>query len=345
MPRETKNTKRKRKWRTDSLECRIRKLYANFGQQKPMGSLNIQDTRTPFFFLHRTFLGEQDLLIIFKTKRCRYNCNFCSLSTLSSSSWVSESEILSQFEYVIVELKHSLSVLDRITISNNGSVLDGKTMSPATLVKIAKCIKEIRRIHTMVLESRLEFFDNLIMEKIRAVNPRLSINILAGFETLNTFIRDDILDKKESIKTFEKGLDKVAESGVDLTAFVLYKPSHLMSDSDAYLEAEDSIEYLVKNCNERGIDLTIRLNPMFAAKGSKWAKIAFETPGYQPPRLSDVLELAQAKLREGIPVYIGLSTENLDLDKGSYKCREDYSEKLLNRAILFNNNKLSKLRF
>jgi len=298
-----------------------------------------QDTRKPRFFLHRTFLGEQDLLIIFNTKRCRHNCYFCSLPSISSPLSVPENDILAQFEYVLDELKHSLSVLDRITISNNGSVLDKETMPSEALIRIAKCIKEIRRIRTIVLESRLEFVDCLVIRNMKQADPRSAVNVLTGFETLDANIRDKILGKREPLEAFEAGLDKVAKSGADLTAFVLFKPSPIMDDTAAYAEAEASIEYLVRQCDRRDIDLTVRLNPMYAAINSKWAEMALATPEYRPPRLTDTLKLAIAKSKEGVRIYIGLSTEDQDLEGGSYKYREDYSRELLKEAILFNNGK------
>jgi hypothetical protein len=257
--------------------------------------------------------------------------------------WVSEQDILDQFEYVLNELKHSLSVLDRITISNNGSVLDQETMPPQSLIKISRCIKEIRRVRTLILETRLEFVDCQTIKKIKEANPKATLDILTGFETLNPRIRDEILGKRESLGVFEDGLNRVAESGVDLTAFVLFKPSPTMTDSEAYLEASASIEYLVEQCKRRNIKLTVRLNPMYAAKGSTWAKVAFATPEYKPPRLSDTLKLALEKRRMGIRIYIGLSTENLDLQGGSYRFREDYSPELLKKAILFNCCRISEV--
>ena len=329
---------RQNSWRSHmvTLEERVRHLYNTYGQGKPMGQSWPKDTKRPYFFLHRTFLREQDLLVIFNTKRCRYNCYFCSLPSVCSPLWVSEQDILDQFEYILNELKHSLSVLDRITISNNGSVLDQETMPPQSLIKISSCIKEIRRVRTLVLETRLEFVDCRTIKKIKEANPRAALKILTGFETLNPDIRDKILGKKETLSVFEDGLNKVAESRADLTAFVLFKPSPTMTDSEAYLEANASIEYLVRQCKRRNIQLTVRLNPMYAAKGSRWAEAALALPEYKPPRLSDVLKLAVEKRSMGIPIYIGLSTENLDLEGGSYRFREDYSPELLKKAILFN---------
>lgn len=245
-----------------------------------------------------------------------------------------------QFEHVVDELKHSLSVLDRVTISNDGSVLDTETMPPAALLAIARCVKELRRVRTLVLETRLEFVEPRIVREINKSVTKVRVNILTGFETLDSYIRDEVLGKEETLTEFEAGLDFVAEAGVDLTAFVLLKPSQTMTDSEALTEANASIDYLVKRCQERCIGLTIRLNPMYAAKGSGWAQVALDTPQYKPPRLSDVLRLAFQKAKEGTRIYVGLSTEDLDESWGSYRTREDFSRELVRQAILFNNEKM-----
>lgn len=322
-----------------SLENKIRRLYDDFGQRKPMGKA-AHDTRKPHYFLHRTFINEQELLIIFNTKRCRYKCHFCQLPAKCSRSWIPDEDILSQFEYVMEELKHSLSVLDRITISNEGSVLDTATFPTNTLLKIAKCIQELRRVRVFVLETRLEFIEPEIIQQIDRAADRARINILTGFETLDPYIRDEILGKQEPLEKFEEGLDKVAEVGADLTAFVLFKPSQKMTDHEAFIEANKSIDYLVKQCKKRGINLTVRLNPMYAARETIWADIAFDTSEYKPPRLSDVLKLAFQKTHEGVRIYVGLSTEGLSEERSTYESREDFSRELLKKAILFNNGKI-----
>lgn len=323
-----------------TLKEKVRRLYNEFGQGKTMG-VKAPDTKKPYFFLHRTFIGEQDLLIIFNTKSCRYRCHFCKLPSKSSYTSVSGEDILSQFEYVMNELKHSLSILDRVTISNDGSVLDTGTMPTEILFSIARCVNQLRRVRTIVLETRLEFVVPKIIQQINILVPRAKVNILTGFETLDSHIRDNILNKQETLEEFEMGLDRVAKVGSDLTAFVIFKPSQTMTDSEAIIEASASIDYLAKQCENRNIDLTIRLNPMFAAKGSVWSDIAKNTPEYKPPRLTDIMVLASQKALEGVKMYIGLSTEGLEESWGTYRSREDFSSKLIMKIVLFNNGKIS----
>src|SRR5689334_7871628 len=151
-------------------EVRIKELYNQFGPRKLMGQ-GSQDPRKPHYFLHRTFFGEQDLLIIFNTKRCRYQCHFCQLPAKSSRVLIPEDDIVAQFEYVMGEMKHSLSILNRLTFSNEGSVLDGDTFPQDALLTIARCVHELRLIRTLVLETRLEFVEPAFLSRIVAAAP------------------------------------------------------------------------------------------------------------------------------------------------------------------------------
>ncbi len=313
-------------------------LYKKYGQRKPMGESS-PSTWQPHFFLHRTFLGDQDLLIIFNTKRCKYRCHFCQLPAKSSPTLIPGSEIVSQFSFVVKELKHSLSVLDRLTFSTEGSVLDASTFPTEALLEIAEGINELRRVRTLVLETRLEFVDIDVLAQIREIAPRLSLNILTGFETHDPYLRNQVLFKREPLDVFERGLDRVAQAGAQLTTYVLFKPRWDMSDEEAVAEAEASIDYLAAQTKMRGLDFSVRLNPMYAADGSRWAKKAHVSPDYKPPRLTDVMRVAEKKRQEGVKIYIGMSTEGLD-DGSNYLAREDYSPSLIKPVLLFNSGKI-----
>lgn len=318
------------------IKEKVKLFYDLYGQRKPMGD-SAPDSKLPHFFLLRPFWGLNDLLIIFNTKRCRYQCYFCQLPAKSSKAFITSEDILLQFDYVIDELKHSLSIIDSLTLSNEGSILDSETFPIETLLMIAKCTNELRRVRKMTIETRLEFINVDVINDIKATAPRASINILTGFETLNSEIRDKTLAKRESVDSFVMGLDKVAESHSSLTSYILYKPSPAFNDEDAFEEATNTFLFLKKQCDLRGIPLSIRINPLYAAKGSKWAMLARNTPSYQPPKLTDIMRLAENIASQNIPTYIGLSTEGLKEGNLSYESREDFSPDLIKKIVLFNN--------
>ena len=318
-----------------SLSSYVAELYDTCGQRKAMGQSSPEFAR-PHFFLLRTFLAENDLLVIFNTKRCRYQCAFCRLPAKSIRSWVPDSDVLAQFRFVATEVRHALSVVDRVTLSNEGSVLDESTLGGGALREIMSAIGAMRRVRRIDLESRLGFVRPDWLRRLRAEVPRATLGVLTGFETLNEHIRDEVLVKRETLAEFLAGLDNVALAGAALTAHVLFKPDPQMSDNAAGIEAMETIQFLTAECGGRDIELTIRLNPMYRAAGSSWAAAADATAGYAPPRLTDVIRVAEQAAKAGIRVYIGLSAEGLAGDGGTYRAREDYSPALIKRVKLFN---------
>lgn len=325
----------------NDLVSLTRELLASYGQKKEMGNSS-PAPNMPHYFLLRPFLADNDLLMVLNTKRCRYQCHFCQLPAKSSKSFIPEEMILAQIAHVFNEMRHALSVLDRVTVSNEGSLFDQDTCPLGVLRALAAAARQIPRLRRLVLETRVEFVTTEALLELRQLaGPNITLDILTGFESASPELRDKILGKKEPLPTFEAGLDRIAAGGASLTPYVLFKPSPKMSDAEAYAEASASIDYLVEQCGRRGIPLVVRLNPMYSANGSRWAREAAATPNYQPPRLSDVARLADEKTRQGVSMYIGLSTEGLNDGQGTFMAREDFSPKLIKPIILFNGRRNS----
>ena len=316
-------------------------LYLKFGPKKEIG-VPAKNTKQPHYYLLRKFKRDVDLLVILNTKRCKYQCHFCQLPMKSSRDWIPYEDIAAQFNFVLEEVKNSLAILDRITISNEGSVFDQDTMPIRILMEIARVAEYLPSVNNLVLETRLEFVTKEIMNKMAVIpGQKLKMNILTGFETISPKIRDEILVKREPLEIFLKGLDVLAEGGAELTSYVLFKPSPYMSDNEAYDEANRTIYFLREECDKREINLTVRLNPMYKAQGSKWAQKANSFSEYHPPKLTDVIKLAHQHIEDGLEMYIGLSNESLSSDYGDFSNREDYSKNLVRQVILFNSGKIA----
>lgn len=307
-----------------------RLLYKKYGQSKPM---NFE--KELCYFLQRNFKGEQDLLIIFQTSPCYSHCKFCNLSNRVKCNGIG---ITNQFYYVINQLKHSLSVLDRITLSNNGSILDSRTVPFSELLNIIKSISLIRNISTIVLETDLRYINITLLKELQSYAGDMKINILTGFETLDEEILLNVLGKNRKKSDFEQKLDIIAECNCDFTAYILYKPTQDMNDNEAYIEAKQSALYLINECEKRKVQLTLRINPMFAAVGTEWAQKALDSSVYSPPHISEIFKLA-LELNDKVPTYIGLSTENKDEKWGSYRIHSDVTQELLIEMINFNHGK------
>lgn len=317
-----------------TVQGKVRALFREFGPPKPMGGA-AKTTHEPHFFLLRRFLSEHDLAILFNTKRCRYSCQFCALPLKSSPDEIRADDILTQFLFVAEAVKHALGLLDRLTIANEGSVFDDTTFPLNVLTQIAEASQALPNVSRLVFETRLEFLQGDRLEHLR-IASRKKIEILTGFESLDEHIRDAVLAKREPMDVFLRGLDVVGEAKAGLTAYVLFKPSQSMTDQEAIEEARASISFLRDACSSRQIQLTIRLNPMYAAKGTRWRSIAERTVSYVPPRLSDVLEVAREVRAQGTPVYVGLTSEGLADETFTYRARSDFSSRLLKEAIIEN---------
>ena len=319
----------------------VAELYDSYGQRKPM-TQSIPPRTLPHFFLLRTFLSENDLLVILNTKRCRYQCAFCRLPAKSSKSWVDDDDVRAQFRFVASELRHALSIVDRVTLSNEGSVLDPETLGPAALEEIVTAIGMMRRVRRIELETRLEFIDPDVLRRLQLAAPRAKLGILTGFETRDERIRDRILKKREPLARFSAGLDRIQQVGAALTAYVLFKPDPEMTDQAACDEAAASLAFLSDECKARDIDLTVRLNPMYRADRSLWARKADRMRAYSPPRLTDVMHVAEEASARGTKVYIGLSAEGLAEEDGTYRARDDYSAGLIKWVTQFNDGQRTK---
>ena len=319
----------------NALRVTAQKLYRDFGPQKAMENASPSNDR-PHYFLNRNFLGDNDLLIILNTRRCRYQCDFCELPAKSGYFDVPDDAIMGQVAYVLGELKHSLSLIQRVTLSNEGSLFDSLTMPREVLFDVLEGLNALRRLRRVVLETRLEFLSEDALLGCKRFMGRCRLDILTGFETRNEVIRDEILGKWQPLCEFLKGLDIIAAQGCDLTAYVLYKPDPGMTDAEAAAEAQASVDFLIAETAARKIHLTLRINPMYGATGSKWIELARATEQYCPPSLAEVLRLAKASRARGILTYVGLSTEGLESAGFDYHARKDYSAKLLLEARAMN---------
>ena len=318
------------------LAAHVGQLYSKYGQRKPMGQSSPSPER-PHFFLLRTFLEMNDLLVILNTLRCRYRCFFCELPAKSSPTWIADAAVLEQFWFVTDEVRHALSIVERVSLSNEGSVLDETTLGRAVLDEIVRAIGNMRQVRRIELETRMEFVEVARLRELAQLAPRAQLGILTGFETVTAHIRDRILSKREPLSVFLAGLDRVAAASAALTAYVLLKPDPTMSDQEAVDEARASISFLVEECASRGVPLTIRLNLMYVATGSRWGRQALALPtGYVPPRLTDAMRVAEEAVAAGTPVYIGLSDEGLGAPGLTYHSREDFKQSLIRLVKEFN---------
>ena len=313
----------------------VDQLRTEYGDRQPMGA-GAARPESAHYTLTRRFKGQLDLLVIFNTLRCHYNCSFCNLPTKSSSIPVPYDLLIAQFESALMRHANVLHVLERMTISNEGSVLDTQTFGEAALTTILQAADRMPALTRIVLETRPEFISQAYIKLLRSCNTNAWLDFLVGFETLDDRIRNVVLGKRQSRSSLAEAMDAIASvERARLTSYILLKCDTAFSDEQGVEEAKATIRYLVAEANSRRIPLSVRINPMYIATDVRWSTKAIKG-GYRPPRLTDALEVARFAEMLGADAFIGLSTEGLADEANSFRSREDFSRQLLKDAIVFN---------
>jgi archaeosine synthase beta-subunit len=321
-----------------SLSGFVSSVWDTSGARRTMGTG--ADSRTScHYHLVRKFKSEVDLAIILNSRPCRYRCTFCRLSAKAAASTWTSAGILQQMRGVIEHYGDVLDVLDRVTVANEGSVLDDETLDSETLLEIVSGLAAIPSISRIVLETRPEFVTQRRVDEIVKSGRSKIVDFLIGFETLDDRIRNEVLGKCQRREQLIDVIELLSDSpSTALTSYVLIKPDPKQTDREAVEEAQRTISFLVEHCRRKGVSLCVRLNPMYVCEETPWGRKA-RAVGYRPPRLSDVLDIAIWAEMQGVPAYVGLSSEGLASEESSFRSREDYGPALLKRVIAFNANR------
>src|SRR5262249_20882909 len=88
-------------------------------------------------------------------------------------------------------------------------------------------------------------------------------------------------------------------------------------------------------CCEAGVELELRVNAMYQARGSQWSDWAVSA-GWTPPSIFDLAEVLWQAAKPGVAVFAGLSEEGLATPDGHYEARPDHLPWAREQLELFN---------
>lgn len=304
------------------------------------------NARLPIFYWFQDTPGGKEIYLVMYTGACAWNrCSFCTLPSESSPAEVSADDIYSQVLFVFDSLsREQLDQTRRLFLSNNGSVLDIATMPRHTLTRIFELAHEqCPYLEVICLETRFEsvakaellvfqhYLDNWhhLYKKSgrfpRQAEQSVSIQIIAGYETQDPYLRNAILWKgfdEEDVQKFFALLKETSEtSGRDIMIdeYVMLKPAANLSQEDAIEEAVETIVHLEKLGQYYSVPISVRVNPTYAAVGSE-LHYAFENQDYTPPTYRDVYQviLRCHERNVQVPIFLGLNNEGLSFSSGSF---------------------------
>lgn len=277
----------------------------------------------PLSVVTRQVFGVSELVVVFYTKRCQYQCSFCTLPSTSAYSDVSTSSIKKQLDYALNYAGHELDSIEQISLGNEGSILDASTFSREQLQYVLTKCAGLPSVKEIVLETRAEFVsEELLNDILKWITP-CHLTLKIGLESADERIREKILHKKMNLCCFEAVVEMLGKKGVGLASYVLVKadPSH--SDQEGKTDARKTCDYLKDLCRRFGTHLTLRINTMYCADNSLWARWAVEQK-WEPPSIFDLAEVMLDVIDGDVQVFAGLYDEGLATRDGHYEVRSDF---------------------
>jgi radical SAM enzyme (TIGR01210 family) len=273
------------------------------------------------------------LFIVFFAKACRWDhCTGCNLPRQMSPTPIPLKDQLEQVDWVFsqTDVAEKLGAIQKVIVSNNGSVLDEETFASTTLIYlIANCNKLLPNLRLLTLETRAEYVDTLELDFLARV---LKEGATKTF--LELAIGVEIFEENARNKTFRKGLtdqqlvdliEKLAKHGFALKCYFMQKPIPEFSDEAAIADIVQALEWLQSQATKHHLPISMHLNPAFGARGTALGQ-DFLDKRWAPTSLTNVaraIQLGRAKA-PNIPIFVGLSDENLALPGSSFRDLPDY---------------------
>jgi radical SAM enzyme (TIGR01210 family) len=273
--------------------------------------------------LVRTIAGQRDLVVVFNSRRCQYQCSFCTLPTTSSHTLVEWHDLLAQLDEAFALADRECPVLDQISLGNEGSILDAATFPTKALEATLRRCSARSGVRSIVLETRSEFVTPLLLDQLRRWADPCQLTVKIGLESVSQDVRERILQKRMSLPDFERVVTLLGRANVRLSSYVLVKASPWHDDAEGRDDAIATCAYLKDLCQCTGTALELRINSMYRAAGSRWSKWAAQSQ-WTPPSIFDLGEVMWEVRTPDVAVYAGLSEEGLATPDGHYEARDDY---------------------
>jgi len=271
------------------------------------------------------------LFVVFYSLACQWSrCLGCNLPSAMSRKHVDFKDLMAQVDCCIRDssIAENLRAINKVIISNNGSILDERTFSSTALMYLlAQLNLHMPNLKVLSLETRPEFVDlaelEFLARAIREGESKPGLEIAIGIEAYDEHIRNDVFCKGVSFETIESLVADMAPYGFRLKCYFMQKPIMDMSDEGAVADIHRGIDYLDGLVKKYGIPINMHLNPTYVAGGTILEK-SFLEGKYHPPSLLDVARAAAYGKDRGISIFIGLSDEGLAVPGGSFLRDDDH---------------------
>ena len=220
------------------------------------------------------------LFLVFYSQACRWaRCLGCNLPSKMSADHVSFDFLIRQIDYLfsLPEIIERADAINKLIVSNNGSVLDEVTFSSTALMYLmARVNIHFCSLKVLALESRPEYVDTAELEFLaRALHEGATstdLELCIGFEAFDEHIRNDVFDKGLTLHVFEQLAQKISPYGYRLKCYFMLKPVPGMNDNEAVEDIRQAIDYLDAVSTKYNLAINMHLNPTYAARGTLLGK-------------------------------------------------------------------------
>lgn len=261
------------------------------------------------------------LTLIFRTPPCAYNkCTMCGFDNNASCD-VGPENIKRQYREGIKTV--DLRGVKRLDFPTAGSFYNDAELSPESRLYLFREASKLSEVKYVMVETRAEY---LTLEKILDSKAQLrddqELELAIGLESANDRIRNKVLRKGLSKKSFEHFADLCQKTGSRLRAYVLIG-SPTLTESEAIEDAVQTADYVYDVANTRGIEAFIAFKPMFIPKGTEIER-QFDLGEYKLPTLWSVVKVIKRTMDldsyQPNSIWVGMYDENLSNDRFSHNC-------------------------
>lgn len=271
------------------------------------------------------------LFIVFRTLPCVYNrCQFCRLPGTSTLRKVNFQKIMRQIDNVFAhpDVARMLNKINKIIVSNQGSVLDERTFDQLSLMYLLAVAEDkCPKLGCVCLETRIEYIDDdeisLLGHAMAGGDTPTVLELGIGMEAFDNVIRNGVLGKGMHLTGHQHSLERLAERlsrfelRFKIKIYFLQKPTEDMTDEQAIQDVCGCIDFLSQLVGTYSVPINLHLNPTFSAIDTPLER-EFKAGRYKPPRLTDVAKAVLHADGTGVTVFVGLDDEGLACDGGSF---------------------------
>jgi radical SAM enzyme (TIGR01210 family) len=265
-------------------------------------------------------IGSNRLMTVLKTKGCEYahktgGCTVCGFLNHADKNMTAEG-IIAQVDFVLENF--DLSSVGEMDILTLGSFFNDSEVAPATRLAIMERLAKLKQVRRVSVESRAEY---VTVAKIKEIKKALGVDKILefgiGLESANDYLRNKVIKKGLSKKSFEDTVAKVKEAGANLLAYLLVKPPHV-SEKEAIEDAVQSAAYVFQVAKKHGVSARAAFEPVFVCENTHLEDLYLNAK-YRLLNLWSVVEVIKSAHQYGC-IFVGLSDEDLSMERMPYSC-------------------------